>query len=391
MFADTLRNKGVEIVYFDDLLHDVFEQRHVKETFLQEFLIESKPPIGAPVEDLIQYFLSLSTEDFVKKMIEGVPKDEIAPEKKINKYEMMTDKDPFYLDPMPSLYFTRDIAAVVGEGLMICNMYEKARTRETLLFQYAANYHQELYRPGIKRWFERSTKASFEGGDIFVFDEETLLVSVSERTSISAIQHFAKSIFSTENSFNNIIVIEIPKKRQFVHLDTVFAMIDYDKFLVHPELFNEKRSVNLQVFKRKIEGGYTVEKFNNLKETLQKFLKIDEILMISCGQGDVIDAPREQWNGAINLLVISPGVVIAYDRNYVTNQLMRENGIKVIEVPSSELSRGRGGPRCMSMPIIREQPTSEREPKNPRCLAPGIFWNSLVYLRGIRFLLSIST
>jgi arginine deiminase len=154
-----------------------------------------------------------------------------------------------------------------------------------------------------------------------------------------------------ENSFKKVLAIDIPKTRAFMHLDTVFTMVDYDKFTIHPNI----RSEILVYILRKVDGKLNItEERGSLEDVLQKELNIDKVKLIKCGGDSVIDASREQWNDGSNTLCISPGQVIVYSRNYVTNEILESEGIKTHVMPSSELSRGRGGPRCMSMPLIRE-------------------------------------
>ncbi len=137
-----------------------------------------------------------------------------------------------------------------------------------------------------------------------------------------------------------------------MHLDTVFTQIDYDKFTYHPAILG-----TLQVFKLTPgkDGQVDIEEINDtLQHVLEKALNLDHVELIPCGGGDMIAAAREQWNDGSNTLCIAPGVIVVYERNDVTNEVLRQHGLKVLEMPSCELSRGRGGPRCMSMPLIRE-------------------------------------
>lgn len=132
-------------------------------------------------------------------------------------------------------------------------------------------------------------------------------------------------------------------------------MVDKDAFTIHPGIqdLDEKMSIYM-LEPSKVEGQIKVSHHTDLTDLLKDVLNMPEINLIPCGGGDPIAAPREQWNDGSNTLAIKPGVVITYNRNYVSNELLRKNGIKVVEIPSSELSRGRGGPRCMSMPLLRE-------------------------------------
>jgi arginine deiminase len=137
-----------------------------------------------------------------------------------------------------------------------------------------------------------------------------------------------------------------------MHLDTVFTMVDHDKFSIHPEI---EGPLDLYVITLGKDGNPHFKSVNDSLEVLLKTaLKLPGVDLIRCGGDDRIAAQREQWNDGSNTLAIAPGVVVTYDRNYVTNELLDKRGVKVLTIPSSEISRGRGGPRCMSMPINRD-------------------------------------
>lgn len=139
-----------------------------------------------------------------------------------------------------------------------------------------------------------------------------------------------------------------------MHLDTVFTMIDTDKFSIHPEIREGGRKMNIFVVKKVGEyGDLTVSEEHDFEKVLRDSLELDNVTLIECGDGDPIAAAREQWNDGSNTLAFAPGVVVTYDRNYVTNRAMRDAGLEVLEVPGAEMGRGRGGPRCMSMPLVR--------------------------------------
>jgi arginine deiminase len=203
----------------------------------------------------------------------------------------------------------------------------------------------------IPKWYDRYFDHSIEGGDQLVLSKKVIAIGISQRTNPTAIERFAKEIFNSNQGFETILAFDIPKKRAFMHLDTVFTMVDYDKFTIHPEIEGPLTVYSI----RNSENGLVIEKENNeLDKILSKYLNIPEITLIRCGGKKGIDAGREQWNDGSNTLAVSPGEVIVYSRNHVTNKILRDYGIKLHVIPSSELSRGRGGPRCMSMPLYRE-------------------------------------
>ncbi|PEJ18360.1 arginine deiminase [Bacillus toyonensis] len=354
-FAQTLRNRGVEVLYLEKLAAEALVDKKLREEFVDRILEEGQADVNVAHQTLKEYLLSFSNEELIQKIMGGVRKNEIETSKKTHLYELMEDHYPFYLDPMPNLYFTRDPAASVGDGLTINKMREPARRRESLFMEYIIKYHPRFANHNVPIWLDRDYKSPIEGGDELILNEETIAIGVSARTSAKAIERLAKNLFSRQNKIKKVLAIEIPKCRAFMHLDTVFTMVDYDKFTIHPAIQGPKGNMNIYI----LEKGPDVETLKithrtSLMEALKEVLDLSELVLIPCGGGDAIASAREQWNDGSNTLAIAPGVVVTYDRNYVSNTLLREHGIEVIEVLSSELSRGRGGPRCMSMPIVRK-------------------------------------
>lgn len=354
-FAQTLRNRGVEVLYLEKLAAEALVDKKLREEFVDRILKEGQADVNVAHQTLKEYLLSFSNEELIQKIMGGVRKNEIETSKKTHLYELMEDHYPFYLDPMPNLYFTRDPAASVGDGLTINKMREPARRRESLFMEYIIKYHPRFAKHNVPIWLDRDYKFPIEGGDELILNEETIAIGVSARTSAKAIERLAKNLFSRQNKIKKVLAIEIPKCRAFMHLDTVFTMVDYDKFTIHPAIEGPKGNMNIYILEKGLdEETLKITHRTSLMEALKEVLGLSELVLIPCGGGDVIASAREQWNDGSNTLAIAPGVVVTYDRNYVSNTLLREHGIEVIEVLSSELSRGRGGPRCMSMPIVRK-------------------------------------
>ncbi|MEY8349863.1 arginine deiminase [Bacillus cereus] len=354
-FAQTLRNRGVEVLYLEKLAAEALVDKGLREEFVDRILKEGQADVNVAHQTLKEYLLSFSNEELIQKIMGGVRKNEIETSKKTHLYELMEDHYPFYLDPMPNLYFTRDPAASIGDGLTINKMREPARRRESLFMEYIIKHHPRFASHDVPVWLDRDYKFPIEGGDELILNEETIAIGVSARTSAKAIERLAKNLFSRQNKIKKVVAIEIPKCRAFMHLDTVFTMVDYDKFTIHPAIQGPKGNMNIYILEKgKDEETLKITHRTSLTEALKEVLGLSELVLIPCGGGDVIASAREQWNDGSNTLAIAPGVVVTYDRNYVSNALLREHGIEVIEILSSELSRGRGGPRCMSMPIVRK-------------------------------------
>ena len=191
-----------------------------------------------------------------------------------------------------------------------------------------------------------------EGGDILVLSDKVVAIGISQRTQPWAIEQLAKELLSQRTGFEKVLAIDIPKNRAFMHLDTVLTQVGVGKFVMHPGILDRLRMFQLRPGKG---GELSVQEVElPFRQALAHYLSMDDITLIYCGGDDVIASQREQWNDGANTLCIAPDVVITYDRNYVTNQILTDHGIQVLKIPSSELSRGRGGPRCMSMPLVRK-------------------------------------
>ena len=351
-FAQTLRDQGIEVLYFEKLAAEALADQDVKEEFVDRMVAESGYAAGLIHDVLKEYLLAMNTQDMVNKIFEGVRREEIdLPHMTLQQAAEDTEW-PFVMDPMPNAYFTRDPQASIGDGLSINRMTFPARQRESLITEYIIKHHPR-FAGQINVWRDRNHETHIEGGDELVLSDHVFAIGISQRTTADAIEDIAKNLFKKSN-YDTVIAIKIPHNHAMMHLDTVFTMIDYDKFTVHPAILDENGHVDNWVLHPGKDGEITMEHHTDIKEVLKKALNKDDIDLIPTGNGDPIIAAREQWNDGSNTLAIAPGEVVTYNRNYVSNDLLRKHGILVHEVRSSELSRGRGGPRCMSCPIVRE-------------------------------------
>ena len=359
-FARVLKENGVEVVYLENLMAEVIElSTDIREEFLNQFIFEAG--IRTPkYRDLVfQYLNSYKNPlELVLKTMEGIQVSEINQKLKKNDkslVDLVTEETQFLAAPMPNLYFTRDNFASIGNGISLNHMYSVTRNRETIYAEFIFKYHPE-FKDQVDKYYNRDIPYSVEGGDILNLNEHILAVGISQRTKAEAIDELAKNLFRDKNcKIDTVLAFNIPNTRAFMHLDTVFTQIDRNKFTYHPGIMD-----TLQVFEitegndeNSDEDLNVVEINDSLENILSTYLKMP-ITLIPCAGGDKVAAEREQWNDGSNTLCIAPGVVIVYDRNNITNQVLRENGLKVLEIPGAEISRGRGGPRCMSMPLIRE-------------------------------------
>ena len=355
-FAQILKDNGVEVVYLEDLMaQSIKDNKELRDKFIRQ-IIQEGGVITKRYQKIVYDYLDSIKDDkeLVLKTMEGVNLNELDIGEKVSLVDMMAQDGQMILAPMPNLYFTRDPFASIGNGISLNKMYSVTRSRETIFADYIFKYHKD-FKDSVDLLYDRQNPFDIEGGDILNLSENVLAIGISQRTSPDAIDLIAKNIFYHHNtSIDTILAFDIPRTRAFMHLDTVFTQVDYDKFTVHPMILN-----GLRVFE--IKKGTHDEELkikeisDKLENILSKYLKIDKVELILCSGGDVIASQREQWNDGSNTLCIKPGTIVVYDRNEVTNELMVKKGLTVLEMSSSELSRGRGGPRCMSMPLIREK------------------------------------
>ena len=353
-FAHVLRQQGIKVLYLEDLLAESLTDEKVRRAFLDQLLDESSIKKQDPLHQLLlNYLQELPTKEMVKTVIAGIRKSAIH-NSTPSLADLAEDPDyPFYLDPMPNVYFTRDQQAAIGSGMTINRMTFRARRRESLFMETILKNHPDFKNATIPVWRDRYHHGRLEGGDELVLNNHVLAVGISQRTSATAITDLAHNLFG-HSSYDTILAIKIPHNHAMMHLDTVFTMINYDQFTVHPFILDKAGKIDIYVLQPDDHNGVKITEKNDLVQVLKENLHLSELDLIPTGGGDPIAAPRKQWNDGSNTLAIAPGEVVTYDRNYVSNDLLRKHGIIVHEIRSSELSRGRGGPRCMSCPLIRE-------------------------------------
>ena len=343
-FAQALRDNGVaEVLDANPAL---------REQFLKQFIEEAGIRTERYQKILFDYLNDnyKTNIDLVLKCMEGVNLTELHTDKSNSLVDLVSESSKMVIAPMPNLYFTRDPFAMIGNGVSINRMYSVTRNRETIYGEYIFNYHPDF--KGTPQYYSRYNTFHIEGGDILNINEHVLAIGISQRTEPDAIDAIAHNVFNDETStIDTILAFNIPSSRAFMHLDTVFTQIDYDKFTIHPGIMGP-----LTVFEITPDGkgGTKIRERNEeLSGVLSEYVG-EKVTLIPCGGGDRIAAEREQWNDGSNTLCVRPGTVVVYQRNNVTNDVLYKQGINCLEMPSAELSRGRGGPRCMSMPAWRE-------------------------------------
>ena len=354
-FAQALRDNGVEVFYLEDLMAEVLEANpELREQFLKQWIEEAGIRTDRYQKIIFDYMQENypDAKDFVLKTMEGINLTELHTDKSNSLVDLVSESSKMVVAPMPNLYFTRDPFAVIGNGVNLNRMYSVTRNRETLYGKYIFKYHPDY--KDVSLYFRRDAAFHTEGGDVLNINEHTLAVGISQRTQAAAIDVMAQNIFwNSDSKVDRILAFDIPNNRAMMHLDTVFTQIDVDKFTIHPAIMG-----TLKVYELTPGANPGDVKIREICDTLEHILEdatgVDQIKLIKCGGGDPIAAAREQWNDGSNTLAVAPGKICVYARNTVTNDVLYKEGLDLLVVPSAELSRGRGGPRCMSMPFWRE-------------------------------------
>ena len=352
-FADILRAEGAEVVYIEDLFRDSFGSEESRKAFLEKYLNTHGIYNVHLRGQLSEYLLSLNPRHMADKIMAGVRKSDIGERRTEDFCRFFPEEEyeRYYTEPLANLYYTRDPGSSIGRGMSFHHMEKLGRELEAVVWQHIFENHPEFADGDTPMWLDTASPFAIEGGDIAVLSKDVIGIGSSLRTQPEAIEQLARNVLPRD-SFKKVLAFTIPHDRKFMHLDTVLTMIDYDKFTIHPGI-----EATLNVFEISLGGnGELVYKDRSapVEKALSQALGLDSVQVLRCAGGSYIDAEREQWNDGTNTLAIAPGTVVTYSRIEVTNELLEKNGIRVLQMPCGELSRGRGGPRCMSMPLIRE-------------------------------------
>ncbi len=354
-FAELLWENGTEVLYLEDLAAEAIDvSPEIREKFIHELIGMAGPFARGYRKELEAFFREIGpANELIRKSMEGIPYSELFSEPGNTLSDLIASPERFVVPPMPNLYFTRDPFTCVGNGVCVHRMRTTVRQRETIYGKYIFTYHPD-FSGKIPFYYTNDRPFSIEGGDILNLSREVLGIGISQRTQSEAVEHLTEALFSDDGSaIRTILVFVIPNSRASMHLDTVLTQADTDKFAVHPGIMPSLRIFELS---RTGKGKYRAkERCEPLEKILERSLYLDRVELIKCGGDNDIAASREQWNDGSNTLCISPGKVLVYDRNYITNEALEKAGITVIPMNGSELSRGRGGPHCMSMPFSRAE------------------------------------
>ncbi|MFP5347457.1 MAG: arginine deiminase [Actinomycetes bacterium] len=346
-FAEALRGRGVEVLYLADLLAEALEVPEARAETIA--VVVSSPYLGQSLCGRVKAYLEdLTPSELADVLMGGLRLDELAearPSREPGLVTALSVPEDFVVEPLPNLLFTRDSSAWIGDKVAVTSLAMPARARETSLTRAVYTYHPRF--AGTEHVYEPSLE-HIEGGDLLVLSDGVLAVGTGERTTPAGVERLARRVFDGGVA-QTVLAVPIAQERATMHLDTVCTMVDADAIVMYPNIADSLQAYTVTA----VNGDLHVAGPEPFLRSAAKAMGIDRLRVIDTGL-DPVTAEREQWDDGNNTLAIAPGVVVAYERNVETNDRLEADGIEVVRLSGSELGSGRGGPRCMSCPVVRD-------------------------------------
>ncbi|BBH65366.1 arginine deiminase [Actinoplanes sp. OR16] len=342
-FAEALRSRGVEVLYLGSLLTEVLAVPEARDELTAGVLTD--PRLGDSLRTVVSSYLQdLDPDRLAGVLMAGLAHEEIKPGAGGLVYEMM-DRYDFVIDPLPNLLFTRDSSVWVGDRVAVTSLAMPARRRETTITHAIYRYHPRF--AGVPLLYDPSLE-HVEGGDVLVLAPGVLAIGVGERTTPAGAERLARRVLSAGLA-HTVLAVPIAQERATMHLDTVCTMVDVDAMVIYPNIATSLVAWTITAGLDELR----VTAPRPFLEAAAEAMGIDHLRIIDTGL-DPVTAEREQWDDGNNTLALAPRLCVAYERNIETNEQLERAGIEVIRISGSELGSGRGGPRCMSCPIVRD-------------------------------------